>query len=103
MIDAIPVSTSKNVFQGMVNCMVFCLHPKVRCYGYTGENEFQMLADLDYLAIGMGGEGPAIRIDEKLQYGKSYRSETYNNNVLTCKKGAMGHDFEVQDLEAYLF
>lgn len=85
LIDEVPEPTSKSVFQGSLDSFVFCLYPDVKHFKFTGANEMQMLADINYLAIGMGGEGPALRLDEKLQYGKSYRSLTYENEILTCK------------------
>ena len=55
-----------------------------------------MLADFDYLAIGMEEEGPALRLDDKLKNGKSYRSLTYENDLLTCKiEGFKRNEFEV--------
>lgn len=52
MIDEMPVSTSKNVFQGSIESFVFCLAPEIKHFRYTGANEMQMLADLEYLAFG---------------------------------------------------
>lgn len=57
----------------------------------------QMLADVHYLAFGMGGEGPALRLDEQFKNGKSYNSLTYANDLLTCKPedDFRRHEFEV--------
>jgi len=38
---------------------------------------------MDYLAIGSGDKGPALRIDETLKVGRSYQSETFQNEPLT--------------------
>ena len=62
-----------------------------------------MLADSNYLAIGMGGEGPALRVDETLNQGRTYRSETYENDALTGEESLLQNEFEVQDFEAYIF
>jgi len=89
LIDDMPVPTSKNVFQGGSDAFVFSLAPTIKQFRYTAENDFQMLADLNYLAIGMGGDGPALRVDMELKTGRSYRSLTYDNDVLTGKDGAL--------------
>lgn len=56
----------------------------------------------DYLTVGMEGEGPAIRLDELLKFGKTYRSETYDNDVLTYRDGYLRYEFEILDMEAYI-
>jgi len=38
-----------------------------------------MICNSRYLSIGAGGDGPAIRIDDDLLNGHSYRSKTYEN------------------------
>lgn len=74
LIDDMPIETTLNEFQGSLDSFVFSLHPQVKCFKATGNNDFQMLADSSYLAIGMGGEGPALRVDETLNQGRTYRS-----------------------------
>lgn len=66
LIDEMPVSTSQNKFQGSFESFVFSLDPEVKSFKSTGNNDYQMLADLNYIAIGMGGDGPALRVDETL-------------------------------------
>lgn len=50
----------------------------------------------------MLNEGPAIRLDEQLKFGKTYRSETYDNDVLTYKDDYLRNEFEIADLEVYI-
>lgn len=50
----------------------------------------------------MEGEGPAIRLDELLKFGKTYRSETYDNEVLTYRDDYLRNEFEILDMEAYI-
>ena len=71
-------------------------------YKSSGNNEYQMLADLNYLAIGMGGDGPALRVDETLSTGRSYKCLAYENENL-MGKGNLKNEFEVQDFEAFIF
>lgn len=39
------------------------------------------------MAIGAGGDGPAIRLDELLKTGRSYKSATFENKVLSGTGG----------------
>ena len=53
-------------------------------------------------SAGDKGQGPAIRLDERLEKGKSYQSETFMNSLLTEKTGFKGEEFEVDDIELFL-
>jgi hypothetical protein len=103
LIDEMPIMTTRNAFQGNVDSFVFSLHPKLQHFYSTAANQMHMLCDLDYIAIGAEGEGPALRFDDKLEHGKSYKSFTFNNEPLTCKtEGFKKNEFVVQDMEVYI-
>jgi len=103
LIDEMPLSNSRNTFQGSFESFVFSLEPEVASYKSTGNNEYHMLADLNYLAIGMGGDGPALRVDETLSTGWSYKCVTYDNQVLIDVADKFKNEFQVQDFEAFIF
>ena len=55
------------------------------------------------MTVGANGEGPALRLDDKLQTGRSYHSETFDNDLLTQEtEGAFKDTFTVQDLEVFI-
>ena len=97
-----PLPGTEEVLYGSIDSFVFCFEPVVRCFHYTGKNNYQLLCKFDYLTVGMLNEGPAIRLDEKLKFGKTYRSETYDNDVLTYKDDYLRNEFEIADLEVYI-
>ena len=62
-----------------------------------------MLCEPTYLTIGANGQGPAIRFDEKLETGRSYSSETFQNDILTLEtEGAFKDTFKIDELEVYI-
>ncbi|CAG8703272.1 8938_t:CDS:2, partial [Cetraspora pellucida] len=55
----------------------------VKCYLWTGRNEYMILSERDCLAIG-GGDGKlGLWIDANLQRGHSERCDTFDNDVLS--------------------
>ena len=75
----------------------------MNCFKSTGENERFMLCEPTYLTIGANGQGPAIRFDEKLETGRSYCSETFQNDILTLEtEGAFKDTFRIDELEVYI-
>ena len=69
-------------FQGGHDTFVFSLHPKARHFNSTMKNEMIMLCEYDYMTVGVKGEigdGPALRFDDTLKVGRSYKSETFEN------------------------
>lgn len=81
LIDTMPICSSK--FQGSGDSFVFTLHPEVNKYPFSSKNNQIALFAMDYFLIGMGDKGPALRVDEQLKIGRSYKSETFQNDPLT--------------------
>ena len=55
------------------------------------------------MSIGAQGDGPAIQLDERFKDCASYKSLTFNNEILTGRtEGRFINDFEVQELEVYI-
>ncbi|CAG8486201.1 8124_t:CDS:2 [Diversispora eburnea] len=72
------------------------LQPLVKFYHWTGRNEYIILSEHDYLAIG-GGEGRiGLWIDSDLQSGHSTRCDTFDNDTLSSTP-----EFECMGLEVW--
>ena len=97
-VDAIP-SQNSNKFVGTTDAFVFTLHPSVNKYPATNLNQQIVLFADNYFAVGFGDEGPALRVDDKLKQGRTYKSETFGNIPLTQGKGPLATDFVVAKLE----
>ena len=56
------------------------------------------------MTVGAQGDGPSIRIDETLKHGKSYKSKTFNNEVLTYKPEGefKREEFDIENIEVYI-
>lgn len=64
-----------------------------------------MLCEYDYMCLGIkgdDGDGPALRFDDTLKVGRSYKSETFANQILTSKEGPLASDFEILEFEFYI-
>lgn len=62
-----------------------------------------MLCEPDYMTVGSNGDGPAIRFDDKLDTGRSYHSETFDNELLTLETvGAFKDTFNIDELEVFI-
>ena len=101
-LDFIP-TIKPGKFQGTMDCFLFQLHPKVSKWQAkepppmeSGRPGFLQLAlfENDYLCIGFGGKGPAIRADDQLRKGRTYESETFLNEPLVPS-----NDFEIANVE----
>ena len=60
-----PLQIDKNYAMGF-DMMVFSLHPVEKFYELSGENEWHLFVTNEIIAIGGGGEGPALTIDSEL-------------------------------------
>ena len=58
--------------QGGHETFVFGLKPDLCHYPSAQANEFFLLAATDYLSVGAGGKGPALRFDDKLKDGSTF-------------------------------
>ena len=62
-----------------------------------------MLCMPESLSIGAQGEGPAIQIDETFKFCNTYKSATFNNELLTGRtEGRFLNRFEVTELEMFI-
>jgi hypothetical protein len=75
------------------------LHPSVNKYPASNQNTKIALFAETYIAIGFGDEGPALRVDDRLKQGRTYKSETFGNIPLTQSTSALATDFIVAKLE----
>lgn len=69
------------------------------CYYSAKVNNQYCVGGKDYLQIGSGGDGPAIRLNESLQEGQTSKCETFNNEPLTNSGESF---FEVAAVEAIM-
>ena len=51
-----------------------------------GKNELFVLSNPHCFAMGGGGEGYAIQLDDELDTGVSNKSDTFNNDVLSSSE-----------------
>ncbi|TSS85071.1 Oxidation resistance protein 1 [Bagarius yarrelli] len=85
-------------FYGTGETFLFLLHPRFKCFRWTGENSFFIKGDLDAFAIGGGSGHFGLWLDESLYVGRSSPCYTFNNCSLSEKS-----DFRVLELEAWTF
>ncbi|KAM9465784.1 nuclear receptor coactivator 7 isoform 1-T2 [Clarias gariepinus] len=87
-----------DTFYGTGETFLFLLHPRFKCFRWTGENSFFIKGDLDSFAIGGGSGHFGLWLDESLYVGRSSPCYTFNNCSLSEKS-----DFRVLELEAWTF
>lgn len=92
-----PLRPSEN-FYGTGETFLFMLHPRFKCFRWTGENSFFIKGDLDSFAIGGGSGHFGLWVDENLYLGRSSPCYTFNNCCL-----AETDDFRVMELEVWTF
>ncbi|KAI4887188.1 hypothetical protein NFI96_021289, partial [Prochilodus magdalenae] len=85
-------------FYGTGETFLFLLHPRYKCFRWTGENSFFIKGDLDSFAIGGGSGHFGLWLDETLYLGRSSPCYTFNNCSLSETS-----DFRVLELEAWTF
>ncbi|XP_069543787.1 nuclear receptor coactivator 7 isoform X2 [Brachyistius frenatus] len=85
-------------FYGTGETFLFMLHPRFKCFRWTGENSFFIKGDLDCFAIGGGSGHFGLWVDENLYLGRSSPCYTFNNCCL-----AETDDFRVMELEVWTF
>ncbi|CAB1334934.1 unnamed protein product [Coregonus sp. 'balchen'] len=85
-------------FYGTGETFLFMLHPRFKCFRWTGENSFFIKGDLDSFAIGGGSGHFGLWLDETLYLGRSSPCYTFNNCCLSERD-----DFHVIDLEVWTF
>lgn len=85
-------------FYGTGETFLFLLHPRFKCFKWTGENSFFIKGDLDSFAIGGGSGHFGLWLDETLYLGRSSPCYTFNNCCLSETS-----DFNVIELEVWTF
>ncbi|XP_047193550.1 nuclear receptor coactivator 7 isoform X2 [Scophthalmus maximus] len=85
-------------FYGTGETFLFMLHPRFKCFRWTGENSFFIKGDLDSFAIGGGSGHFGLWVDENLYQGHSSPCYTFNNCCLSETD-----DFRVMELEVWTF
>ncbi|KAK2825979.1 hypothetical protein Q5P01_020193 [Channa striata] len=85
-------------FYGTGETFLFMLHPRFKCFRWTGENSFFIKGDLDSFAIGGGSGHFGLWLDENLYLGRSSPCVTFNNCCLSETD-----DFRVMELEVWTF
>ena len=83
-------------YYGSGESFVFKLTPSPKVYRWTKENHMFFLSDRTHLAIGGGGDGFALQLDEDLDTGVSTCSATYRNDMLSS-----GEFFRVLNVEVF--
>uniref|UniRef100_A0A3B4GYK0 TLDc domain-containing protein n=1 Tax=Pundamilia nyererei TaxID=303518 RepID=A0A3B4GYK0_9CICH len=86
------------MFYGTGETFLFMLHPRFKCFKWTGENSFFIKGDLDCFAIGGGSGHFGLWVDENLYLGRSSPCYTFNNCCLSETD-----DFRVMELEVWKF
>uniref|UniRef100_A0A3P9BA60 TLDc domain-containing protein n=1 Tax=Maylandia zebra TaxID=106582 RepID=A0A3P9BA60_9CICH len=89
---------SSEMFYGTGETFLFMLHPRFKCFKWTGENSFFIKGDLDCFAIGGGSGHFGLWVDENLYLGRSSPCYTFNNCCLSETD-----DFRVMELEVWKF
>ncbi|RVE57296.1 hypothetical protein OJAV_G00214950 [Oryzias javanicus] len=85
-------------FYGTGETFLFMLHPRFKCFKWTGENSFFIKGDLDCFAIGGGSGHFGLWVDESLYVGRSSPCYTFNNCCLSETD-----DFHIMELEVWTF
>ena len=96
LVDTVPQMAGDSNYIGGHDSFVFSLRPQMKGFVSTAENDFIMLCAREYLNIGAQGDGPALHLDDTFKNCSTYKSKTFNNELLHGKtEGRLINDFEV--------
>ena len=70
--------------------------PLIQTYKWTRRNEYFQLTTGKQFAVGGGGQGFSMSLDNELKYGSTYRSDTFDNEPL-----ASHTDYDIYIVEVY--
>ena len=90
-----PIEMSSHYY-GTGESFVFQISPVPKVYRWTRANDLFFTSDRFSLAVGGGGDGFALQLDEDLDTGVSTRSATYDNEILSS-----GEFFRVLHVELW--
>ena len=102
-ISAFPSFDPRVTFIGTFESLVFQFKPFKYHQAISETNKYYMHCNLNYISIGSGFDGPAIRIDEKLSSGTSAHCETFNSPILINDGEKHVDDtFEIYNIELFI-
>lgn len=81
-----PGMQNKSAYYGNGESFVFSIEPTAQVHRWTGRNELFVLSNEHCFAMGGGGDGFAIQLDDELDTGVSSRSDTYDNHLLSSSE-----------------
>ncbi|KAI7868805.1 TLD-domain-containing protein [Spinellus fusiger] len=74
------------------------LAPKIKVFPWTGKNEYMILSETNFIAIGGGNGKFGLWLNEDLEKGHSEQCPTFDNEVLALKP-----EFSCMELEIWGF
>jgi hypothetical protein len=95
-----PCLRDKSSYYGNGECFVFSVVPTPRAYKWTGKNDLFVMSNDKGFAMGGGGDGFAIHLDDELDTGVSNCSATFENPVLSSSEFFKCLNVEVWTLDA---
>ncbi|KAG2230394.1 hypothetical protein INT48_004205 [Thamnidium elegans] len=72
--------------------------PKIKSYPWTGKNDYMILSDSDFIAIGGGSGTFGLWLNSELEKGYSNTCPTFDNECLSIKP-----EFECMEMEIWGF
>ncbi|UJR14093.1 hypothetical protein I4U23_001089 [Adineta vaga] len=85
-------------FYGTGESFLFTFHPKFQVFHWTGNNQFFVKGDVKSLGIGSGEGTYGLWVDADLYHGRTCRSKTFDNTLLSSKE-----DFIIASVEVWTF
>ncbi|OAC97761.1 hypothetical protein MUCCIDRAFT_182047 [Mucor lusitanicus CBS 277.49] len=95
--------SSQSHYYGTGECFLWKLNqqqeepqPKIKVFPWTGKNDYMMLSDSDFVAIG-GGDGKfGLWLNSELEKGYSNTCPTFDNEIL-----ALQPEFQCMEMEVW--
>jgi len=81
-----PGMQNKSAYYGNGESFVFSIEPTAQVHRWTGRNELFVLSNEHCFAMGGGGDGFAMQLDDELDTGVSSRSDTFDNHLLSSSE-----------------
>ncbi|KAI9347502.1 TLDc domain-containing protein, partial [Pilaira anomala] len=97
--------SSQSHYYGTGECFLWKLSsasqkdvPKIKTFPWTGKNDYMILSDSDFIAIGGGNGTFGLWLNSELEKGYSNACPTFDNECLSTKP-----DFECMEMEIWGF